>query len=364
MVCSEQKRAYNFRLARRGAVDCGDGASPTEHNCEAQADSLAGRHQGRQHLVVGAWGHVPFGCSLQTGGDYAAHYNYNPGGRNDGGYSLVCSERARGYSFRLASGGSNDCGDGASPTESSCEAQADSLAGGRHQGRQHLVVGSWGYVPSGCSLQTGGDWAAHYNLLAIGRNDGGAYSLVCSKRDAQLEAPLYKTPGCYALVLWNHDTFGTTRLGAHWKVEAPQDNVIAQFSSAFNSAHRDRQFTIAYWSLWPGELLWSRWTAFSSLGRPAKTECKPMEVLTGIESVRMHASFISDRTWRIRCSRVLAANEGIRWWSGWQNNFGQAFELSPMGQAQLMVGIESVYDSGSSDRRFRFAFSSYTGCKP
>ena len=30
--------------------------------------------------------------------------------------------------------------------------------------RSSLVVGSWGHVPRGCSVQSKGDWAAHYNL--------------------------------------------------------------------------------------------------------------------------------------------------------------------------------------------------------
>jgi len=417
LVKRREKRAANshdlgssisYHLAQSGGNDCGDGASPTQSNCEAQADALTGgHHQGRQSLVIGSWGHVPFGCSLQSGGDWAAHYNFYPSGRNDGGYSLVCSKRERGYSFRLAARGSNDCGDGASPTESNCEAQADALAGGHHQGRQHLVIGSWGHVPFGCSLQShgsqacgwqcyldrypdlqaafgrtnteaakthyykhgtaerrdctcqAGDWAAHYNLNSGGRNDG-AYSLVCSKRDAHLEAALHKTSGWYAFLWWNNGMFGTTGWDAHWKVEAPHDNVIGHFGSHHSNHYEDRQFTIGYGSLWPGELLWSRWTGWvNGWDGHAKGECKPLEVLTGIESI--HSNHHEDRLWKIRCSRVLADNEGKRWWSDWQNGWDQAFSNPLMGQAQLMVGIESYHNNHHEDRRFRFAFSSFTG---
>ena len=39
--------------------------------------------------------------------------------------------------------------------------------------RSSLVgPGSWGWVPSGCSVQSGGDWAAHYNTHSNGNNDG------------------------------------------------------------------------------------------------------------------------------------------------------------------------------------------------
>ena len=32
--------------------------------------------------------------------------------------------------------------------------------------RSGLVAGSWNHVPSGCSVQSGGDWAANYNRKA------------------------------------------------------------------------------------------------------------------------------------------------------------------------------------------------------
>lgn len=30
---------------------------------------------------------------------------------------------------------------------------------------QMLEMGSWSWVASGCSVQSGGDWAAHFNYL-------------------------------------------------------------------------------------------------------------------------------------------------------------------------------------------------------
>jgi len=61
-----------------------------------------GRTQGRTHLVAGSWGWVPPGCSVQShfthgqNGDWAAHYNRNPAGNNDGGYTPVCVNSASG----------------------------------------------------------------------------------------------------------------------------------------------------------------------------------------------------------------------------------------------------------------------------
>jgi len=72
--------------------------SVSEFECLVAVQTmLAGQRQGRRQLVAGSWGHVPPGCSAQTGfthgqhGDNAAHYNRNPNGRNDGGYTAVCA---------------------------------------------------------------------------------------------------------------------------------------------------------------------------------------------------------------------------------------------------------------------------------
>jgi hypothetical protein len=70
-----------------------------EANCLAAVQSLLpnGQTQGRTHLVAGSWGWVPPGCSVQShfthgqNGDWAAHYNRNSGGVNDGGYTPVCN---------------------------------------------------------------------------------------------------------------------------------------------------------------------------------------------------------------------------------------------------------------------------------
>ena len=43
--------------------------------------------------------------------------------------------------------------------------------------RKDLVIGSWMHVPRGCSVQSKGDWAAHFNL-APGQNKAGEYTIV------------------------------------------------------------------------------------------------------------------------------------------------------------------------------------------
>lgn len=82
--------------------------------------------------------------------------------------------------------GQNHCpGGSTSVSEYECLAAVQSMLGGQRQGRRHLVSGSWGWVPPGCSAQTGrthnqrGDNAAHFNRNHNGRNDGG-YTPACS----------------------------------------------------------------------------------------------------------------------------------------------------------------------------------------
>jgi len=78
----------------------------SEAECLAAVQHLLprGQAQGRTNLVAGSWGWVPPGCSVQShfthgrDGDWAAHYNRNSGGQNDGGYTPVCETGTPVYS--------------------------------------------------------------------------------------------------------------------------------------------------------------------------------------------------------------------------------------------------------------------------
>ena len=94
------------------------------------------------------------------------------------GVTVVCHN----YHYDVA--GSNTCST-EEVSEAACLAAVHHLLPeGVTQGRDHLVAGSWGWVPPGCSVQShfthnqNGDWAAHYNRLSSGANDGG-YTPVC-----------------------------------------------------------------------------------------------------------------------------------------------------------------------------------------
>merc|ERR1719503_463966 len=83
--------------------------------------------------------------------------------------------------------GGNSCPSSSPVSEADClEAVLDLLPAGQTQGRTHLVAGSWGWVPPGCSVQSHrthgqeGDWAAHFNRNPAGQNDGG-YTPACQR---------------------------------------------------------------------------------------------------------------------------------------------------------------------------------------
>jgi len=99
-----------------------------------------------------------------------------------------CSLVGDGYSGVFAGNrGENSCG--ASVSERSCLANVQNLLpAGQSQGRTTLVTeNGWTDVPTGCSMQSGGDWAAHYNSRGGGNQnvnpyfpDGNGYTPVCA----------------------------------------------------------------------------------------------------------------------------------------------------------------------------------------
>lgn len=84
-----------------------------------------------------------------------------------------------GTSAHLGHKGSHKCVEGETPTEELClQAAQKLLPEGTIPGRVGLHSGEYPAVPPGCSVQSGGDWAAHYNKKADALNNG-AYSPVC-----------------------------------------------------------------------------------------------------------------------------------------------------------------------------------------
>ena len=86
---------------------CDYGVTAPRSECTAAAEhtaAAAGKEMGRSNLVTisggtcmdGAAGQVPLGCSVQSGGDFAAHYKLSEvmggAGCHHSMYQLVCSD--------------------------------------------------------------------------------------------------------------------------------------------------------------------------------------------------------------------------------------------------------------------------------
>merc|ERR1719329_963220 len=81
--------------------------------------------------------------------------------------------------------GGNSCSSSSDVSEADCLAAVlDLLPAGQTQGRTHLVAGSWGWVPPGCSVQSHrthgreGDWAATTTEIQMVATTVGTQRLV------------------------------------------------------------------------------------------------------------------------------------------------------------------------------------------
>jgi len=116
-----------FHFAAAGAHVCDYGVPVSQDECEGAANSLHSQTPGRQMRVGsggscldGSWGQVPLGCSVQSGGDYAAHYK--TGGATAKGcvasaYQLVCTMKTK-KKYELKSVGPFGLGNGILPEDS------------------------------------------------------------------------------------------------------------------------------------------------------------------------------------------------------------------------------------------------------
>jgi len=80
-----------YKLPAPKPISCPPSSAVRKDDC-ITAGLAAGGKLRNNILVEGSWKHVPYGCSLQSGGDNAVHYNHQQG-YNDGGYTSVCVER-------------------------------------------------------------------------------------------------------------------------------------------------------------------------------------------------------------------------------------------------------------------------------
>jgi len=162
-------------------------AEITKSNCLDRAKSEYGDKvtAKRSKLISNGkgWNHLPQGCSVQSGGDWAAHWNVKDG-KNDGRYAKV--------------------GDtGTTITKSNCLDRAKAEYGDKVTSKRSKLISNgkgWNHLPQGCSVQSGGDWAAHWNVKDGKNND--KYTKVGDIAGAATE-PVVPVPpteaGCYVL---------------------------------------------------------------------------------------------------------------------------------------------------------------------
>jgi hypothetical protein len=134
----------------------------------------------------------------------------------------------------------------AGPDEASCFADALHRFGDKVLGRRSsMVVGAWGWVPRGCTVQSGGDWAVHYNRYNHGSDDG-TYTHV--PRASRASAAL--APGAF------HDAATNTyfRLGAD-----------GQTCSYASKSHHDTCASVDKFST--TRLSYVEWRSFGNAGR-------------------------------------------------------------------------------------------------
>ena len=110
------------------------------------------------------------------------------------------------------------------PTESSCLSAAVTEFGSKVKAsRSALVGGSWGHLPSGCVVQSGGDWAAHFNRKQDSVAVHSTYTIVAmdsAQLTCRLQRPtaggrhmvLLRTPGGFAR--------GRSSFDINWRIDA------------------------------------------------------------------------------------------------------------------------------------------------
>ena len=82
-----------------------------------------------------------------------------------------------------------------------------------------MQVGGWSYVPTGCSSQTGGDWAAHFKTGSLNQSVGSGcfnldcYSLVCSGSASDPGTDVYQKNKCNGKEYWHNTKYNFTNAG-------------------------------------------------------------------------------------------------------------------------------------------------------
>lgn len=232
--------------------------STAEAECLVQVKNALpeGVVQGRLHLSRGTWSHIPVGCSYKSGDDNGAYWNNHAVGKDHGDFTSVDVDPdlhlgiwinvafeagatvidRMAYKQRAGTEKNKDVllefSDGSSQTvtlwnndsraifqltpvntssvtirvKSAYNSAGNNGAREIHfyqpggaafdiQGREYLSVGEWAHVPRGCSYQSDGDFAVHFNKHATGCNgpNCGSYTSVLAAGSENVFMPTQST---------------------------------------------------------------------------------------------------------------------------------------------------------------------------
>jgi len=196
-------RFGQFYLSAPGATECLGGDSVAKNDCKGTVRNsipyTPSNMRGLQKCSGGGcsnggWGRVPNGCSVQSGGDWAAHFKAGPPqpvGHVHTDYQLVCTV-PQGWpdgQFYWAHYDQKTCSNGGDTVSAfDCAFVVNYKMGATMNplaydvGLETCNGNGWGKVPTGCSARTVSDGAPHFKEKVEGgfQCASDSYQLVCT----------------------------------------------------------------------------------------------------------------------------------------------------------------------------------------
>lgn len=262
----------------------------------------------------------------------------------------------------LNSASKNTCDEGSSASQADCLAAARRLLPpSATQGRRTLVVTSHPSLPPGCSVQSSGDWAAHYNTNTNG-NNGGGYQLVCgrwglqdgSTSDVSCGGKLGQyvhvaipTTGAPRWKLLFRQTQGTYKPPADWKSFSTADPTSPNYSILDTLTDADKhagKFTFKL--VWPQKA--------GSNTQEWKQTSNPMSKISGsVDGYEAINAPFNDNSWGgleyNGVSTLLDGSVGASWQcSAYPTNTGTNQQMCENGNT-LNDGKMYLYNAGRLD---------------
>ena len=120
-----------------------------------------------------------------NGGGAPCKFPFTHNGQQHSG--CIATDHGEPWCYTTAAGGSalwGNCNCRSAPLalaglpQTKCLAAAVAQFGAKVTAKRSLVTGSWSHVLPGCSVQSGGDWAAHFNSNSAGIKNDGSYTAV------------------------------------------------------------------------------------------------------------------------------------------------------------------------------------------